>query len=56
MLLDWLEVLDRPAVAGVLVWRWFTDPSAGGPANTDFTVQGKPAELVFCKRARSCPN
>jgi hypothetical protein len=30
----------------VLIWRWFTDPAAGGPADTDFTVQGKPAEGV----------
>jgi hypothetical protein len=44
---DWLVVLKRPAVEGVLVWRWFTDPSAGGPRDTDFTVQGKPAEAVL---------
>ena len=46
----WLGVLDRPSVAGVLVWRWFSDPTAGGPADTDFTVQGKPAEAML--RAR----
>jgi hypothetical protein len=56
VLADWLEILDRPAVSGVLVWRWFTDPRAGGVADTDFTVQGKPAELVFCTRAKNCPN
>jgi hypothetical protein len=44
---DWLSVLDRPAVRGVLIWRWFTDPEAGGPADTDFTVQRKPAEGVL---------
>jgi hypothetical protein len=44
---DWLAVLDRPAIRGVLVWRWFTDPSAGGPADTDFTVQGKPAAAIL---------
>jgi sugar phosphate isomerase/epimerase len=44
---DWLAVLDRPAIRGVLVWRWFTDPDAGGDADTDFTVQGKPAEGVL---------
>jgi hypothetical protein len=44
---DWLAVLDRPAIRGVLVWRWFTDPDAGGPADTDFTVQGKPAAAVL---------
>jgi hypothetical protein len=47
VLADWLHVLDRPTVRGVLVWRWFTDPGAGGAADTDFTVQGKPAEAVL---------
>ena len=54
VLADWLDVLDRPSIAGVLVWRWFTDPNAGGLADTDFTVQGKPAERLFCERAKSC--
>src|SRR6202043_3426154 len=44
---DWLAVLDRPAIRGVLIWRWFTNPDAGGPTDTDFTVQGKPAEGVL---------
>ena len=47
VLADWLSVLDRPSVHGVLVWRWFTDPAGGGPTDTDFTVQGKPAEAVL---------
>ena len=47
VLADWLAVLDRPAIHGVLVWRWFTDPAAGGLGDTDFTVQGKPAEAVL---------
>jgi hypothetical protein len=47
VLADWLMVLDRPAIHGVLVWRWLSDPAAGGPADTDFTVQGKPAEGVL---------
>ena len=52
---DWLAVLKRPAVVGVLVWRWFTDPAAGGSADTDFTVQGKPAEAVLaCAWAGVC--
>jgi hypothetical protein len=57
VLADWLAVLDRPSIHGVLIWRWFTDPAAGGPNDTDFTVQGKPAEAVlscqwttFCQR------
>jgi len=47
VLADWLKILDRPSTAGVLIWRWFTDPAAGGPADTDFTVQGKLAEAVL---------
>jgi hypothetical protein len=47
VLADWLDVLDRPTVRGVLVWCWFSDPNAGGLADTDFTVQGKPAEAVL---------
>jgi hypothetical protein len=29
---------------GVYVWDWNADPAAGGPGNTDHTIQGKPAE------------
>jgi hypothetical protein len=55
VLADWLTVLDRPAIRGVLIWRWFTDPDAGGPADTDFTVQGKPAEGVLrCAWTKVC--
>ena len=50
VLADWLDALDRPAVAGVLIWRWFTDPAAGGAGDTDFTVQRKAAErLLACR-------
>jgi hypothetical protein len=55
VLADWLNVLQRPSVRGVLVWRWFTDPAAGGPADTDFTVQGKPAEgVLLCAWTVGC--
>ena len=55
VLADWLAILDRPSIRGVLIWRWFTDPNAGGRADTDFTVQGKPAERVLaCAWARAC--
>lgn len=55
VLAEWLGVLDRPAIRGVLVWRWFTDPDAGGPLDTDFTVQGKPAEAVLlCAWTSGC--
>ena len=47
VLADWMMVLNRPSIRGVLVWRWFTDPDAGGAGDTDFTVQGKPAEGVL---------
>jgi len=47
VLTDWLKVLDRPSIRGILVWRWFTDPNAGGVRDTDFTVQNKPAERVL---------
>ena len=47
VLADWMAALDRPRVRNVLVWRWLTDPVAGGPRDTDFTVQGKAAERVL---------
>jgi hypothetical protein len=52
---DWLEILDRPSISGVLIWRWLTDPDAGGLGDTDFTVQGKPAEhVLMCAWTQSC--
>lgn len=55
VLADWLSILNRPAIRGVLVWRWFTDPGAGGPTDTDFTVQGKPAQrMLQCVWAQRC--
>jgi hypothetical protein len=55
ILADWLAVLDRPTIRGVLVWRWFTDPGAGGMADTDFTVQSKPAEgVLMCAWVTGC--
>jgi hypothetical protein len=55
VLADWLRALDRPWVRGVLVWRWLSDPAAGGPQDTDFTVQGKPAEAVLhCAWSGAC--
>jgi len=55
VLADWLAVLGRPSIRGVLVWRWFTDPGAGGAADTDFTVQNKPAEgVLLCAWTNGC--
>jgi hypothetical protein len=52
---DWLAALDRPSVEGVLIWRWLTDPAAGGLTDTDFTVQGKPAEhVLMCEWTKLC--
>jgi hypothetical protein len=52
---DWLGALDRPAISSVLIWRWLTDPEAGGSADTDFTVQGKPAEhILMCAWTQEC--
>jgi len=39
----WLDLLAAADPAAILVWRWFSDPAGGGPADTDFTVQGKPS-------------
>jgi hypothetical protein len=47
VLADWLAALKRPSIYGTLIWCWLTDPDAGGPKNTDFTVQGKPAERTL---------
>ena len=56
VLADWLAALDRPAIHGVLIWRWLTDPDAGGPQDTDFTVQRKPAEgVLMCFWTGTCP-
>jgi hypothetical protein len=55
VLADWLAILNRTTVDGVLIWRWFTNPQAGGLTDTDFTVQGKPAERVLqCAWTRGC--
>jgi hypothetical protein len=55
VLADWLDILNRPSVHGVMIWRWLTDPDAGGMNDTDFTIQGKPAEhVVMCAWTHSC--
>lgn len=43
----WLGALTRHGLPDILVWRWFSDPDAGGGSDTDFTLQGKPAEAVL---------
>jgi hypothetical protein len=55
VLADWLTALKRPSIHGVLIWCWLTNPDAGGPKNTDFTVQGKPAERTLrCAWTEKC--
>jgi hypothetical protein len=34
---------------GAYIWAWETDPNAGGPLDTTFTPQNKPAEQTLCK-------
>lgn len=47
VLVQWREVLRAEGIAGIGIWCWYTDPGAGGPDDSDFTVQGKPALAVF---------
>jgi hypothetical protein len=35
---------NRPWFRGLYIWHWNVEPDAGGPGDTDHTVQGKPAE------------
>lgn len=46
-LAQWLLALRQPWIAGVLLWCWYTDPDAGGPHDTDFTIQNKPAQALL---------
>jgi hypothetical protein len=41
--------VDKPDgfLSGFLFWRWLSDPTAGGPSDSDFTPHGKPSEIVF---------
>lgn len=49
VLAAWHRALARPSIAAVLIWRWLSDPDAGGPNDTDFTIQNKPAAgTVLC--------
>jgi hypothetical protein len=43
-----LEILwNRPWFYGFYWWIWETNPNAGGPNDTDFTPQNKPAESLI---------
>ncbi|MFC0153884.1 glycosidase-like protein [Xanthomonas dyei] len=49
VLQQWRKVLQAHGVDGIGLWCWYTDPAAGGPGDSDFTVQGKPAQQVLAR-------
>ncbi|PPU88481.1 glycosidase-like protein [Xanthomonas populi] len=49
VLQQWRTVLQEHAVEGIALWCWYTDPKAGGPGDSDFTVQGKPAQQLLAR-------
>ena len=43
-------VADNPAVHGVFIWKWRPDYArAGGPGDTEYSPQRKPAEAVLAR-------
>ncbi|WP_221554830.1 glycoside hydrolase family 113 [Qipengyuania qiaonensis] len=46
----WLEIADEQKIDTALVWRWLSDPNGGGPRDTDFTIQNKPAQDLLAAR------
>ncbi len=45
-----LEVArEREEMAGFFLWKWSTDPQAGGLADSGYTPRGKPAERVLAR-------
>ncbi|MBB5864367.1 glycosidase-like protein [Xanthomonas sp. 3058] len=49
VLQQWRTVLHSHGVEGIALWCWYTDPEAGGARDSDFTVQGKPAQQVLAR-------
>ena len=43
------ESQDENWLAGIFWWNWETNPNAGGPLDSGFTPQNKPAQCVLCK-------
>lgn len=44
----WLEQVRRAEwIDGVFFWLWYSDPTAGGLKDRDYTVQNKPAEILI---------
>lgn len=51
----WLDEIRAARLDGLLIWYWNSDPQAGGPHNTDFTVQNKAtAGVLLCQWGRLC--
>jgi hypothetical protein len=48
-LADWRDVLGAHGISGISFWCWYTNPDAGGPNDTDFTIQNKPAQTVLAR-------
>ena len=46
---EWHDALRQSSISGMALWCWYTDPRAGGPADTDFSVQNKPAQSIFLR-------
>lgn len=40
----WIETATAHGIDTALIWRWISDPASGGLADTDFTIQNKPAQ------------
>ncbi|MEP0190018.1 MAG: hypothetical protein ABJP70_06595 [Erythrobacter sp.] len=47
VLSEWLQLAEAYQVNETLIWRWISDPNAGGTKDTDFTIQNKPAQKLF---------
>jgi hypothetical protein len=43
----WLSAARQGGIDTALVWRWLSDPQGGGPKDTDFTIQNKPAQSLL---------
>jgi hypothetical protein len=44
----------EPWFGGLYLWHWYVDPAAGGPGDTDHTVQNKPAQETVREAFTSC--
>lgn len=49
VLTEWLQTLEavKPSIHAIAIWCWYTDPDAGGLADSDFTIQNKPAQYIL---------